>query len=177
MKFNFFEKNVLTSLVIFFCLLTIISCLSYASPRQPTPAEVENIRKETKIVFQNFLQLWQGSFPDKRLKIGIENTIDVVREVDEGLETLKLNLPAVVTCDLRLNEPRYASLPNIMKAKKKPIEDLSPDELKGDIKTRIEQLKVEEPPKRQKGVMVSDVLELINKLAYRISAWEFFSAF
>ena len=93
-----------------------------------------------------------------------ENTIDVVREVDEGLETLKLNLPAVVTCDLRLNEPRYASLPNIMKAKKKPIEDLSPDDLKVDIKPRIDQLKVEEPPKRQKGVMVSDVSELINKL-------------
>tara|TARA_Y100000590_G_scaffold360192_1_gene416364 strand:+ start:5685 stop:6434 length:750 start_codon:yes stop_codon:yes gene_type:complete len=93
-----------------------------------------------------------------------ENTIDVVREVDEGLETLKLNLPAVVTCDLRLNEPRYASLPNIMKAKKKPIEDLNPGDLKVDIKPRIDQLKVEEPPKRQKGVMVSDVSELINKL-------------
>ena len=93
-----------------------------------------------------------------------EKNIKVTREVDEGLETLKLKLPSIVTCDLRLNEPRYASLPNIMKAKKKPIEQINLEELNIDIKPRIEQIKVEEPPKRQKGIMVKDVSELVQKL-------------
>ena len=77
---------------------------------------------------------------------------------------LKLNLPSVITCDLRLNEPRYASLPNIMKAKKKPIEDLTKEDLGVDVTPRIKQLKVEEPPKREKGIMVKDVAELVQKL-------------
>ena len=90
--------------------------------------------------------------------------LEVVREVDEGLETVEVNIPAVVTCDLRLNEPRYASLPNIMKAKKKPIEQLNASDLGVDIKSRIEQIKVEEPPKRKSGIKVANVAELVQKL-------------
>ena len=92
------------------------------------------------------------------------NNIKVTREIDEGLETIKMPLPIVATCDLRLNEPRYASLPNIMKAKKKPIESLSAEELGIDITPRLKQLKVIEPPKRSKGIMVTDVAELVQKL-------------
>ena len=90
--------------------------------------------------------------------------MQVTREVDEGLETIQINLPAIVTCDLRLNEPRYASLPNIMKAKKKPIELLIAKDLGVDISNRIQQIKVEEPPKRKGGVKVSSVAELVSKL-------------
>jgi len=98
-------------------------------------------------------------------KIEIDgNNIKVTREIDEGLETIKMPLPIVATCDLRLNEPRYASLPNIMKAKKKPIESLSAEELGIDIIPRLKQLKVIEPPKRSKGIMVADVAELVQKL-------------
>ena len=98
-------------------------------------------------------------------KIEIDgNNIKVTREIDEGLEAIKMPLPIVATCDLRLNEPRYASLPNIMKAKKKPIESLSAEELGIDIIPRLKQLKVIEPPKRSKGIMVADVAELVQKL-------------
>ena len=104
----------------------------------------------------------QGTFASKiELK---DRVMQVTREVDEGLETIEINLPAIVTCDLRLNEPRYASLPNIMKAKKKPIEDLTKEDLGVDLTPRIKQLKVEEPPKREKGIMVKDVAELVQKL-------------
>ena len=90
--------------------------------------------------------------------------MEVIREIDEGLETIEINLPSVVTCDLRLNEPRYASLPNIMKAKKKPIEQMVAKDLGVDIVNRIEQLKVEEPPKRKSGIKVSSIAELVSKL-------------
>ena len=104
----------------------------------------------------------QGTFVSKiSLK---DKTIEVTREVDEGLETLEINLPAVITCDLRLNEPRFASLPNIMKAKKKPIEKLNVEDLNVDITNRIQQLKVEEPPKRKGGIKVASVAELVSKL-------------
>jgi electron transfer flavoprotein beta subunit len=89
---------------------------------------------------------------------------DVTREVDGGLETVAFKLPAVVTTDLRLNEPRYASLPNIMKAKKKPIVPTTPEELGVDVTPRLITLKVEEPAKRQGGVKVGSVAELIDKL-------------
>jgi electron transfer flavoprotein beta subunit len=88
----------------------------------------------------------------------------VTREVDGGLETIKIKLPAIVTTDLRLNEPRYASLPNIMKAKKKPIEALTPEALGVDPKPRLKTLKVVEPPKRQAGIKVKTVQELVDKL-------------
>ena len=104
----------------------------------------------------------QGTFASKiELK---DKAIQVTREVDEGLETLEINLPAIVTCDLRLNEPRYASLPNIMKAKKKSIEQLLAKDLGVDIANRIQQTKVEEPPKRKGGVKVASVAELVSKL-------------
>ena len=104
----------------------------------------------------------QGAFASKiELK---EQVIQVTREVDEGLETIEINLPAIVTCDLRLNEPRYASLPNIMKAKKKPIEQLIAKDLGVDISNRIQQLKVEEPQKRKGGTKVGSVAELVSKL-------------
>jgi len=93
-----------------------------------------------------------------------EKTLEVTREIDEGLETIEVNVPAIVTCDLRLNEPRYASLPNIMKAKKKPLEILTADELGIDIKPRVQQIKVEEPPKRKAGIKVANVAELVSKL-------------
>ena len=93
-----------------------------------------------------------------------ENTLEVTREIDEGLETIEVNVPAIITCDLRLNEPRYASLPNIMKAKKKPLEILTAEELGIDTKPRVQQIKVEEPPKRKAGIKVANVAELVSKL-------------
>ena len=88
----------------------------------------------------------------------------VTREVDDGLEIIEVKTPAIVTVDLRLNEPRYASLPNIMKAKKKPIDEMAPADLGVDIAPRLETLRVEEPPTRQAGVMVESVAELVDKL-------------
>jgi electron transfer flavoprotein beta subunit len=88
----------------------------------------------------------------------------VTREVDGGLETLRLSLPAIITTDLRLNEPRYVTLPNIMKAKKKPLEVLTPDALGVDVALRIKTLKVTEPPKRAAGIKVPDVATLVSKL-------------
>lgn len=88
----------------------------------------------------------------------------IVREVDAGLQTIKLKLPAVVTADLRLNEPRYASLPNIMKAKKKPIDTTTPEELGVDTSPRVTLLKATPPPEREAGVKVEDVAELVDKL-------------
>ena len=93
-----------------------------------------------------------------------EKSLEVTREIDEGLETIEVNIPAIVTCDLRLNEPRYASLPNIMKAKKKPIEEINVSDLGIDITPRVQQLKVEEPPKRKAGIKVANVAELVQKL-------------
>jgi electron transfer flavoprotein beta subunit len=104
----------------------------------------------------------QGTFASK-LELA-DGGLQVTREIDTGLEKVALELPAIVTTDLRLNEPRYASLPNIMKAKKKPIDVLTPDELGVDIAPRLKILKIEEPPKRQSGVKVSSVAELVDKL-------------
>ncbi|MCG8511424.1 MAG: electron transfer flavoprotein subunit beta/FixA family protein [Rhodospirillales bacterium] len=104
----------------------------------------------------------QGTFASK-LEMA-DGKVAVTREIDGGLETLSLALPAVVTTDLRLNEPRYASLPNIMKAKKKPIETVTPDDLGVDVAPRLKTLKVVEPPKRQAGVIVGSVTELVDKL-------------
>lgn len=104
----------------------------------------------------------QGSFASKVEKSG--DKLNVTREVDGGLETLSLKLPAVVTTDLRLNEPRYASLPNIMKAKKKPIETLKAADFGIDLKPRVVTLKTSEPPKRSAGVMVESVEALVDKL-------------
>jgi electron transfer flavoprotein beta subunit len=104
----------------------------------------------------------QGTFASKVEVAG--DKVNVTREVDGGLETLSLSLPAIVTTDLRLNEPRYVTLPNIMKAKKKPMETLKPEDLGVDVAPRIKTLKVSEPPKRGAGVMVPDVATLVDKL-------------
>ena len=94
----------------------------------------------------------------------VDGNLHVTREVDGGLETLKLSLPAVITTDLRLNEPRYVTLPNIMKAKKKQIEIFKPEDLGVDVTPRIKTLKVSEPPKRSAGIKVADVAALVDKL-------------
>ena len=93
-----------------------------------------------------------------------DGSLHVTREVDGGLETLKLSLPAVITTDLRLNEPRYVTLPNIMKAKKKQIDIFKPEDLGVDVTPRIKTLKVSEPPKRSAGIKVADVAALVDKL-------------
>ena len=98
-------------------------------------------------------------------KVAVDgDKVMVTREVDGGLETLALNLPAIVTTDLRLNEPRYVTLPNIMKAKKKTLDVIKPDELGVDVTPRLKTIKVSEPPKRSAGVMVPDVATLVAKL-------------
>jgi electron transfer flavoprotein beta subunit len=104
----------------------------------------------------------QGTFASKIDLAG--GTAKVTREVDGGLETVDLKMPVVVTTDLRLNEPRYASLPNIMKAKKKPIDTFTPADLGVDITPRLKVLKVSEPPAREAGVIVESVAELVDKL-------------
>ena len=104
----------------------------------------------------------QGTFASK-LEINGKK-INVTREIDGGLETLGMELPAIITTDLRLNEPRYASLPNIMKAKQKPVEKITPNDLNVEIKQRLKTLKVTEPPKKTPGIKVDSVQELISKL-------------
>ena len=104
----------------------------------------------------------QGTFASE-IKID-GDSLEVIREVDGGLQTLKLSLPAIVTTDLRLNEPRYASLPNIMKAKKKPLDVTNPEELGVNVTSHITQLGVAPPPERAAGIKVEDVAQLVDKL-------------
>jgi electron transfer flavoprotein beta subunit len=104
----------------------------------------------------------QGTFASKVAIDG--DALKVTREIDGGLETVSLKLPSIITTDLRLNEPRYASLPNIMKAKKKPIDALTPEQLGVDVAPRLVTLKVDEPPKRQGGAKVADIAQLVTKL-------------
>ncbi|WP_457933764.1 electron transfer flavoprotein subunit beta/FixA family protein [Pseudoalteromonas sp. SCSIO 43210] len=104
----------------------------------------------------------QGTFASK--VVIKDGKVNVTREVDGGLQTVALNLPAVVTTDLRLNEPRYASLPNIMKAKRKPLEVIAVDSLGVDLTPRIQLISVEEPAKRTAGIIVEDVAQLVEKL-------------
>lgn len=106
---------------------------------------------------------WSQATFASEIELG-DGSAQVTREIDGGLETIKISLPAVVTVDLRLNEPRYASLPNIMKAKKKPIDMLTPEEVGVDISPRLATLKVVEPSKREAGVKVETVAELVDKL-------------
>ena len=114
---------------------------------------------------QMLARLWgipQATFASKI--VIADGKATVTREVDGGLETIALTLPAVITTDLRLNEPRYVTLPNIMKAKKKTIDIVKPEDLGVDIAPRLKTLKVEDPPKRSAGVMVADVAALVDKL-------------
>ncbi|KAL2325089.1 hypothetical protein Fmac_024147 [Flemingia macrophylla] len=108
----------------------------------------------------------QGTFASKVVLDKEKQVATVDREVDDGIETVCLNLPAVITTDLRLNQPRYATLPNIMKAKSKPIKKFTPEELNVEIKSDLEIVQVTEPPKRKAGIIVSSVDELIDKLKH-----------
>ena len=123
---------------------------------------IDDDNNQTGQMLAGLLGVGQATFASK-----VELTSDsvtVTREVDGGLETLSLTLPAIVTTDLRLNEPRYVTLPNIMKAKKKPLETVKPEALGVDVAPRIKTLKVSEPPRRGAGVKVSDVATLVTKL-------------
>ena len=123
---------------------------------------IDDDSNQTGQMLAALLGVAQGTFASK-VELG-EGAVTVTREVDGGLETVKLTLPAVVTTDLRLNEPRYASLPNIMKAKKKPIDTVSPADLGVDVAPRLVTLSVEEPAKRSAGIKVADVAALVDKL-------------
>jgi len=123
---------------------------------------IDDDSNQTGQMLAALLNWSQATFASKVKVSG--NALEVTREVDGGLETLSVNLPAVVTTDLRLNEPRYVTLPNIMKAKKKPFEILTPDALGVDVAPRLNTLKVQEPPKRGAGQMVKSVPELVQKL-------------
>jgi electron transfer flavoprotein beta subunit len=123
---------------------------------------IDDDSNQTGQMLAALLNLPQATFASK-VQVS-DGKVTVTREVDGGLETLSLALPAVITTDLRLNEPRYATLPNIMKAKKKPLEILKPDDLDVDIAPRIKTLKVMEPPIRGAGVIVPDIKTLIEKL-------------
>jgi len=123
---------------------------------------IDDDSNQTGQMLSALLDWSQGTFASK-LEFA-DGKVNVTREVDGGLETVSLTMPSVVTADLRLNEPRYASLPNIMKAKKKPIDTMTPDDLGVDVAPRLTVVKVEEPPKRQAGVMVEDVAQLVEKL-------------
>jgi electron transfer flavoprotein beta subunit len=123
---------------------------------------IDDDANQTGQMLAALLDLPQGAFASK-LKI-VDGRAEVTREVDGGLETISISLPAVVTADLRLNEPRYVTLPNIMKAKKKPLETLKPADLGVDVMPRLKTLKVNEPPARKAGIKVPDVATLVSKL-------------
>ena len=123
---------------------------------------IDDDSNQTGQMLAALLNWSQATFASK-VKVG-GNALEVTREVDGGLETISVNLPAVVTTDLRLNEPRYVTLPNIMKAKKKQLEVVKPEALDVDVAPRLKTLKVQEPPKRSAGQMVKSVAELVQKL-------------
>ena len=123
---------------------------------------IDDDSNQTGQMLAALLSWGQGTFASD-VKID-GSSVNVTREIDGGLETVKLNLPAVITTDLRLNEPRYASLPNIMKAKRKPLDEKTPNDYGVDISPRLTMLKVEEPEGRSAGVMVESVSELVSKL-------------
>jgi electron transfer flavoprotein beta subunit len=123
---------------------------------------IDDDSNQTGQMLASLLDIPQATFASKL--VIAEGKATVTREVDGGLETIALTLPAVITTDLRLNEPRYVTLPNIMKAKKKTLDIVKPEDLGVDIVPRLKTIKVEEPPKRSAGVMVADVAALVEKL-------------
>jgi electron transfer flavoprotein beta subunit len=123
---------------------------------------IDDDSNQTGQMLASLMDIPQATFASKVLVA--DGKASVTREVDGGLETIAITLPAVITTDLRLNEPRYVTLPNIMKAKKKTLEIVKPEDLGVDIAPRLKTLKVEEPPKRSAGVMVADVAALVDKL-------------
>ena len=123
---------------------------------------IDDDSNQTGQMLASLMDIPQATFASK--VVVADGKANVTREVDGGLETIAITLPAVITTDLRLNEPRYVTLPNIMKAKKKTLEIVKPEELSVDIAPRLKTLKVEEPPKRSAGVIVADVAALVEKL-------------
>ena len=123
---------------------------------------IDDDANQTGQMLAALADLPQGTFANKVEVTG--DKVHVTREIDGGLQTVELSLPAVITTDLRLNEPRYVTLPNIMKAKKKPLETVTPDDLGVDVAPRLKTLKVAEPAKRGAGIMVPDVATLVEKL-------------
>ena len=123
---------------------------------------IDDDSNQTGQMLASLLDIPQATFASK--VVVDDGKVTVTREVDGGLETIALTLPAVITTDLRLNEPRYVTLPNIMKAKKKTIDIVKPEDLGVDITPRLKTLKVEDPPKRSAGVLVADVAALVDKL-------------
>ena len=123
---------------------------------------IDDDSNQTGQMLASLMDIPQATFASK--VVIADGKATVTREVDGGLETIALTLPAVITTDLRLNEPRYVTLPNIMKAKKKTVDIVKPEELGVDIAPRLKTIKVEEPPKRSAGVMVADVAALVEKL-------------
>jgi len=123
---------------------------------------IDDDSNQTGQMLASLMDIPQATFASK--VVIADGKATVTREVDGGLETIALSLPAVITTDLRLNEPRYVTLPNIMKAKKKTIDIVKPEDLGVDIAPRLKTLKVEEPPKRSAGIMVADVATLVDKL-------------
>ncbi|SEB18017.1 electron transfer flavoprotein subunit beta/FixA family protein, partial [Variovorax sp. YR216] len=123
---------------------------------------IDDDNNQTGQMLAALADLPQATFASKVEVAG--DKVSVTREVDGGLETLSLSLPAVITSDLRLNEPRYVTLPNIMKAKKKQLDTVKPEDLGVDVKPRLKTLKVAEPPKRGAGIKVPDVATLVDKL-------------
>jgi electron transfer flavoprotein beta subunit len=123
---------------------------------------IDNDSNQTGQMLAALLGYSQGTFASE-ITIN-DGSLEVIREVDGGLQTLELTLPSIITTDLRLNEPRYASLPNIMKAKKKPMDTLTPEDLGVDATPRINTLKVTPPPERAEGIKVESVEELVDKL-------------
>lgn len=123
---------------------------------------IDDDSNQTGQMLASLMDIPQATFASK--VVVVDGKASVTREVDGGLETIAITLPAVITTDLRLNEPRYVTLPNIMKAKKKTLEIVKPEDLGVDIVPRLKTLKVEEPPKRSAGVMVADVAALVDKL-------------
>jgi len=123
---------------------------------------IDDDSNQTGQMLAALLDIPQATFASKL--VVADGKASVTREVDGGLETIAISIPAVITTDLRLNEPRYVTLPNIMKAKKKTLEIIKPEDLGIDIAPRLKTIKVEEPPKRSAGVMVADVAALVEKL-------------
>ena len=124
---------------------------------------IDDDNNQTGQMLAGLLGWAQGTFASK-IELADDGRLVVTREIDGGLQTVSLRMPAVVTADLRLNEPRYASLPNIMKARKKPIETQTPEDFGVDITPRLKTIRVVEPPKREAGVKVASVAELVDKL-------------
>jgi electron transfer flavoprotein beta subunit len=123
---------------------------------------IDDDSNQTGQMLASLMDIPQATFASKI--VVADGKANVTREVDGGLETISLSLPAVVTTDLRLNEPRYVTLPNIMKAKKKTLEVIKPEDLGVDVSPRLKMIKVEEPPKRSAGIIVADVAALVDKL-------------